>query len=108
MTEAMIQKAIITRLQKLKWYVKVMHGSTYQSGMPDLFATHRLYGPRLIEVKKPVGYSFTPAQISDFAQIISHGTEIYVLCGDSDTEIAKLFGLKGNYYQYLEKMRPVR
>lgn len=84
------------------WYVRKTHGNAFSDGWPDLFATHKMYGHRWIEVKLPEmkGSKFTPAQIKDFPMFIAFGSGIWVLTGDSETEYKKLFG-PTNYWTYL-------
>lgn len=89
--EARIQDEIIGYLRKLEWLVKVCHGNAYQSGMPDLFASHARFGQRWIEVKNPIQFSFTAAQLIDFPQFVAHGAPIWVLTQASDEEYKKLF-----------------
>jgi hypothetical protein len=98
--EAIIQKKIIAKLTLLDWFVKPTHGNMYQKGFPDLYACHRSYGTRWIEVKNPVSYHFTEAQIHDFSIMSGKGVGIYVLVSDSDEEIAKLMG-PSNWHMYL-------
>ena len=38
-------------MEKRGWFVKIITASLYLSGMPDLYASHRVYGPKFIEVK---------------------------------------------------------
>lgn len=90
--EAIIQKKIIDRLRKENWFVLVTHGNMYQSGFPDLFATHTRYGHRWIEVKLPEmkGSRFTPAQIETFPKLCAFGSGVWILTGNSDLEFFKL------------------
>lgn len=99
--EALIQEAIIRKLKGLDWFCKETHGNMYQSGFPDIYAAHRRYGARWIEVKNPKSYSFTPAQINDFPLFTGHGVGIWILISDTDYEINKLFG-PANWYTYLQ------
>lgn len=89
--EYYIQQAIIKKLTLLQWFVMETHGNMYQRGFPDLYATHKRYGHRWIEVKNSKSYQFTPAQLETFPKLVSHGAGVWVLVGDSDSEIAKLF-----------------
>lgn len=73
------------------WFVKSTHGNMYQSGFPDLFATHKRFGLRWIEVKRPVGYQFTAAQLEDFPKFTSNGSGIWVLTAATEAEYQKLF-----------------
>jgi len=99
--EAKIQKRIIQRLRYEEWFVKETHGNMYQSGFPDLFATHSLYGHRWIEVKNPERTSnlFTNAQLENFPKLCAHGSGVWVLTDDSDSEYQKLFK-RFNWYVY--------
>lgn len=100
--EAIVQAAIKKKLTLLGWHVEETHGNLYQFGLPDLYAMNKKYGTRWIEVKDPKrrGDVFTPAQHMKFPIWTAHGTGIWVLTGDSDSEIAKLFK-PANWYQYL-------
>lgn len=64
--EMKIQVAIEEKLTLLGWYVKRMHGSLYQSGVPDLYVAHISYGQRWLEIKNPLKYEFTTAQLKEF------------------------------------------
>lgn len=89
--EAKIQENIIKRLKQEGWHVMPTHGNMYQSGFPDLYATHARYGVRWIEVKNPEAYSFTAAQLLNFPLMWAHGSPVWVLIDDSDEEMSKLF-----------------
>ena len=102
--EAKIQKAIITMLRGHEWFVRVMHGNLYQTGFPDLFASHRSYGIRLIEVKNPVKYSFTPAQLETFPMFAANGAGIWILVAATEDEYKKLFR-PPNWYHYFSLWR---
>ncbi len=102
--EAKIQAAIVRRLTLEGWYVMVTHGNMFQSGFPDLYATHSRYGPRWIEVKNPLSFKFTPAQMECFPKLSANGTRIWILVSDSDEEYAKLFQ-EANWYMYLLRTR---
>jgi hypothetical protein len=97
--EDIIQKAIIARLKEMDWYVKVTHGNLWQSGLPDLYTAHRLYGQRWIECKNPLSYSFTPAQQRDFPAMTLAGVGIWILTGATDAHMKKLF-LPANWQEY--------
>jgi len=99
--EYYIQKDIISFLRTREWLVKPTHGSMYQSGFPDLFATHKRYGARWIEVKNALSYSFTPAQLEWFPQFVAHGTGIWILVAATEAEYEKLFK-DCNWWQYLK------
>lgn len=99
--EAAIQKRIMARLRRDGWFVKATHGNSFQCGFPDLFACHVRYGSRWIETKRPDYQSFTEAQLRDFPLLSNNGAGIWVLTGEDDSEIRKLF-LYQNWYQYLQ------
>lgn len=98
--EYIIQKAICDMLRAKGWYVKETHGNMYQSGFPDLFATHTRYGTRWIEVKNPNSYKFTPAQLEDFPKFIANGCGIWLLVAATEEEYNKLFQ-RSNLWGYL-------
>lgn len=89
--EAQIQEAVCRLLRQHQWFVKETHGNMYQCGFPDLYATHRNYGARWIEIKKPVGYVFTPAQSEYFPLFCANGAGIWILCAATTHEYEKLF-----------------
>jgi hypothetical protein len=99
--EHKIQQEIIQFLRYREWLVKPTHGTMFQCGFPDLFATHKRYGSRWIEVKNPLKYSFTPAQLEWFPQFVAHGTGIWILIAATEAEYSKLFQ-DCNWYQYLK------
>lgn len=86
----------------LKWHVIETHGNIYQKGLPDLYATHKMYGPRWIEVKVLGHYVWTPAQRDNFPKMIANGTPIWVLVDATMDEYNKLF-LKSNLGFYWSK-----
>ena len=102
--EAIIQDAIEKKLKGLDWYVKSTHGNMYQSGFPDIYAYHRTYGQRWIEVKNPKAYVFTPAQLQNFPMMSAHGCGIWILTSSEDSEFRKLF-LEPNWMWYLSILK---
>jgi len=102
--EAKIQQAIKDMLTLKGWYVMVTHGNMFQSGFPDLYATHSKYGARWIEVKNPGKYAFTPAQLEHFPKLVANGTGVWILIGGTENEYQKLFK-SPNWYQYLNIMK---
>lgn len=104
--EAEVQAEIIEYLRNLGWFVKATHGNAYSAGWPDLFACHRRYGHRWIEVKLPgfKGSKYTKAQIRDFPKFCENGSGVWVLTGASEEEYNKLFE-PPNWYQYLPVFR---
>ena len=89
--ERIIQDAIIEYLKIRDWYVMETHGNMFQRGFPDLWATNTKYGARWIEVKVPVGWQFTAAQLECFPKMIANGSGVWVLTAATDLEYEKLF-----------------
>jgi hypothetical protein len=90
-TEKKIQERIISYLRTREWMVEVLHGNEFQSGIPDLYATHPTFGQRMIEVKKATLFSFTPAQIKKFPLLKAHGTQIWILTDATEEQYKLLF-----------------
>lgn len=97
--EAKIQGEIIEGLRLHQWFVKILHGNVYQSGMPDLFACKRSSGWRFIECKQPIKYMFTEAQCETFPRLAAGGVNIWVMTAWNDHEYKKLFQ-PCNWYHY--------
>jgi len=91
--EDKVSDAIRDFLVMRGWFVKKTHGNAFMKGWPDLYATHRTYGARWIEVKLPdmKGSHFTKAQLSEFPKFCANGTGIWVLTGATQFEYDKLF-----------------
>lgn len=100
--EGILQEKIKKMLRYKGWFVKPTHGNIYQSGFPDLFASHSDYGHRWIEVKLPdmKGSRFTSAQLKEFPKFCAHGSGVWILTGDSEEEYDKLFK-PYNWFSYL-------
>lgn len=123
--EAKIQGRIVNMLERRGWFVKATHGSAFQSGFPDLHASHRTHGVRWIEVKNPICWVLTAAQMWDYPLMIENGCPIWVMIDATELEYAKLFrecnyhdyhdaGIRGyiNIYEYrddltADKLRPI-
>jgi hypothetical protein len=99
--EAKIQEAIIKFLRNKEWWCRHLHGNTYQTGFPDLFCTHAKYGHRFVEVKNPLAYRFTAAQMEVFPQICANGSGVWVMVAATEDEYLKLFK-SPNWYAYLK------
>lgn len=100
--ERVIQDALILFLRERGWVVKETHGNMYQSGLPDLYIAHKSYGSRWVEVKNPLAYSFTPAQMEFFPQLASVGIGVWILTAAEEYEYRKLFK-PCNWYSFLGK-----
>lgn len=85
------------------WFAMTTHGSIYQSGLPDVYATHIKFGPRWIEIKLPdmKGSQFTARQKEVFPQLVAHGTPVWILTAVCESEYRKLFEIPaGNLLEY--------
>jgi hypothetical protein len=102
--EQLIQTAIKRKLESRGWYVKVLTSTMYCAGMPDIFACHRIYGIRLIEVKLPEmeGSKFTKAQLDVFPKLNANGAKVWILTGATNHDMDKLFK-PANLLEYLLK-----
>lgn len=90
--EAKIQANIILMLRGRGWFVKETHGNKFQWGFPDLWASHKRYGHRWIEVKNGDGaYDFTPAQLESFPLFCNNGSGVWILKAATPEEYDKLF-----------------
>ncbi len=89
--EAKIQNDVIDTLKKGDWFVQVMHGNLFQYGVPDLFIAHLKFGQRWVEVKNPLAFSFTKAQLDNFPKMHAAGVGIWILFSAEPSELQKLF-----------------
>jgi hypothetical protein len=89
-TEEKIQAEITLYLQRREWVVKSTFGTPYSYGWPDLYAAHKEYGPRWIEVKTPVG-NLRETQVIFITDFALTGVGVWVLKADTPEEYAKLF-----------------
>lgn len=98
--EAIIQRKIVNMLVLKGWYCMETHGNMYQWGFPDVFATHTRFGARWIEVKNPLNYSFTAAQLECFPKLCAYGSPVWILTAATPEEYNKLFA-PFNWFMYL-------
>jgi hypothetical protein len=98
--EAKLQFDIVNYLRMREWFVIQTHGNLYQSGLPDLFACHSKFGQRWIEVKNPLHFRFTAAQLDVFPKLCANGSGVWVLVAATDAEYMKLFKMY-NWSLYL-------
>src|SRR5690242_14290590 len=87
-----IQQDLIEFLGIRQWHVEHTHGTSVQTGFPDLFIAHRKYGTRWIDVKNPARYSFTDAQRRKWPVWELFGIGIWILVAATQEEYDKLFG----------------
>lgn len=86
------------------WYIKETHGNMYQSGFPDIYACHKRYGTRWIEVKIAGRYSFTSAQLETFPEFAAKNVGIWILTEATEAQYDLLFG-PPNWHMFLEVMK---
>ena len=84
-----IQKDFITFLEARHWNVERMIGNMLQFGIPDIFIAHKKYGDRWVDLKNPVAYEFTMAQIIKWPIWEKHGTGIWIITSNEGYD--KLF-----------------
>lgn len=90
--EEEIQQKIIAFLRAREWVVKETHGNMFQSGFPDLYCAHKRYGARWVEVKRPKGFKFTPAQLEFFPKLGGVGIGVWILQEATEDSYQLLFG----------------
>lgn len=99
--EAAIQEAIVAFLEERGWFVNNTHGNMFQSGFPDLYATHMQYGQRWIEVKNPDAYAFTAAQIRCFGKWSGCGVKIWVMTAACPVQYQRVLCGTPNWHEFL-------
>jgi len=110
--EGEIQDAIIDQLTEAcehgpmcqicrhnNWYCLETYGNLYQSGLPDIYCCHRVFGSKWIECKNPKNYRFTAAQMDVFPLFTAHAVPIYIMTSVDD--LPKLFE-RPNWQEYLK------
>lgn len=60
------------------WYVKKMHGSKFQSGLPDVLAGHIKHGTVFIELKIPPN-TLSLRQQAEFRRMAQGGIRVYLI-----------------------------
>jgi hypothetical protein len=101
--EGKIQEAVIELLRKKDWFVKPTHGNLYSAGFPDLYCCHFKYRQRWVEIKNPLAYCFTGAQMRDFPRFSASGCGVWILVAATESEYAKLF-LPENWHCFIKGM----
>lgn len=95
--ERIIQDDLVVFLRSREWHVMETHGNMFQCGFPDLYAFHKKYGARWIEVKNPLKYQFTSAQLEHFPKMGS----VWILIAANESEYKKLW-LPPNWWTYIK------
>jgi hypothetical protein len=102
--EAEGQLRFVKRCRECGWYTKKLHGSKYQSGLPDLLLIHKLYGVKFVEMKQP-GEPLRSTQKAVFYDMWSiGGAKIWVLHDEDDYDL--LFE-EPNWMDYVSNPRSV-
>ncbi len=86
-----IQNEVIAYLIQRGWHVERIVGNAFQRGLPDLYAGHKNWGQRWIEIKNETRYEFTKAQRHKFPILASFNIGIWVLVAATEEEYDKLF-----------------
>ena len=104
--EDLVRDKIVKMLRGKNWFCVVTHGNMFQSGLPDIYATHKVFGHRWVEVKMPNrrGDVFTAAQHDVFPKLCAFGDGVWVLTSESEEEYKKLFR-PSNWWTYLQSWR---
>jgi hypothetical protein len=89
--EYLIQKNFINYLKIRGWEVERMIGNMLQKGIPDIYCMHRKHGQRWVDLKNPIDYEFTNAQILKWPKWEAAGTGIWIITGWKDVDYDKLF-----------------
>jgi hypothetical protein len=97
-----IQKDVIRYLASREWHVERMIGNAFQMGIPDLYAAHKKWGTRWIDVKQPKKYGFTRDQKRKWPIWESFGIGIWILTAANQEEYDKLFKAP-NWRSYWKK-----
>jgi len=79
-----VTNPIMALLRAKGWWCKKIHGSEFQSGLPDLYTHHPIHGYRWIEFKHPnqcrlENGGLSQRQISVFSEMSTFGVGIWVL-----------------------------
>jgi len=104
--ETIIRDKLIPYLKARGWFVKIVHGNKFTSGLPDLFIAHISHGPRWVELKNPASYHFTPAQKKTFPEMTEQGVGIWILTAANDEEYKKLWSPPNWYIYYGRSKKP--
>lgn len=78
------EKALRLLMEKEGWLVEKTHGSLYMKGWPDLYACHRGFGQRWIEVKLKGQGRLEDSQIKRFTEWRRYGVGVWILTGPDD------------------------
>jgi hypothetical protein len=89
--ELQIQRELVKYLKGRGWHVERMLANAYQTEIRDLYAYHKKWSERWIEVKRPKDYSFTLAQRRKWPEWEKAGIPIWILTAATEDEYDKLF-----------------
>ena len=104
--EEKIRDRIIPFLKDRGWFVKIVHGNKFTSGLPVLYIAHKSHGPRWVELKNPLSYHFTPAQKKTFPEMTAAGVGIWILTDATNVEYEKLWKPPNWYIYYGRSKKP--
>ena len=89
--ELHVQRELVEFLKVRGWHVERMLADSYQNGLPDLYAYHKKWGARWIEVKRPKDYSFTKRQRQKWPEWERAGISIWILTAATQEQYDLLF-----------------
>ncbi len=89
--ESKIQRELAEYLRVRGWHVERMLANAYQTGIPDLYAFHKKWSSRWIEVKRAEDYSFTRAQRRKWPEWEKAGIPIWILTAATQEQYDLLF-----------------
>lgn len=97
--EDAIVDAIRIFLVSRGWFVKKTHGSMFSAGWPDLWACHRMYGHRWIEVKTKTG-RYTKDQLKMFPKFCENGSGVWTMTEASEAQYKAVVSGKPNWRMF--------
>jgi hypothetical protein len=86
------------------WHVEVFACNAFQHGIPDLYAFHKKWGERWIDLKNPKKYCYTRDQKAKWPVWESAGIGIWIIVAATADEYDKLFQ-PPNWRKYEKKKK---
>lgn len=81
--ELIVHPLVTLMERRYGWFCVKIHGSQYQSGLPDLYCMHKSYEPKWVECKvvRQGDFSFTDDQLRVFPKMIANNAKIWIVYG---------------------------
>lgn len=89
--EYKIQADFIKFLRARGWWVERLVGNAFQRGVPDLYIAHPEFGQRWLDIKNPIAYEYTKAQIQKWPVWDQYGIGIWIITAATEEEYDKLW-----------------